>query len=124
MGKIVKFCSSCDEGFAEKFGFCPNCAAPLQAFEMNPLSQELEKDFVVIKPSVPVANEIDEVSPLQLADETPVYDDGFVDSTNPLYAGNAVVMEDEVSERMDPVEEAAAITAASDPAQIFQNEVP
>ncbi len=37
MGKIVKYCSSCDEGFAEKFGFCPNCAAPLQAFEMNPL---------------------------------------------------------------------------------------
>lgn len=37
MGKIVKFCSSCDEGFAEKFGFCPNCGASLQAFEMNPL---------------------------------------------------------------------------------------
>lgn len=40
MGKIVKYCSSCDEGFAEKFGFCPNCAAPLQAFEMNPLGDE------------------------------------------------------------------------------------
>lgn len=38
MGKIVKFCSSCDEGFAEKFGFCPNCGAALQAFEMNPLA--------------------------------------------------------------------------------------
>ncbi len=38
MGKIVKFCSSCDEGFAEKFGFCPNCGASLQAFEMNPLA--------------------------------------------------------------------------------------
>ncbi len=37
MGKIVKYCSSCDEGFVEKFGFCPNCAAPLQAFEMNPV---------------------------------------------------------------------------------------
>jgi protein TonB len=35
MGKIVKFCSSCDEGFAEKFGFCPNCGQTLQAFEMN-----------------------------------------------------------------------------------------
>ena len=38
MGKIVKFCSSCDEGFAEKFGFCPNCGEALQAFEMNPLA--------------------------------------------------------------------------------------
>ncbi len=37
MGKIVKYCSSCDEGFAEKFGFCPNCGAGLQAFEMNPV---------------------------------------------------------------------------------------
>ncbi|MEO7539374.1 MAG: TonB family protein [Pyrinomonadaceae bacterium] len=38
MGKIVKFCGSCDEGFAEKFGFCPNCGQTLQAFEMNPLA--------------------------------------------------------------------------------------
>ena len=37
MGKIVKICSSCDEGFAEKFGFCPNCGEALQAFEMNPV---------------------------------------------------------------------------------------
>ena len=37
MGKVVKYCGSCDEGFAEKFGFCPNCGQTLQAFEMNPL---------------------------------------------------------------------------------------
>jgi len=37
MGKIVKYCSSCDEGFAEKFGFCPTCGAQLQSFEMNPV---------------------------------------------------------------------------------------
>lgn len=37
MGKILKYCSSCDEGFADKFQFCPNCGATLQAFEMNPL---------------------------------------------------------------------------------------
>lgn len=40
MGKIVKFCSSCDEGFAEKFSFCPNCGGQLQAFEMNPVVAE------------------------------------------------------------------------------------
>lgn len=37
MGKIVKYCQSCDESFAEKFGFCPNCGKSMQAFEMNPL---------------------------------------------------------------------------------------
>lgn len=42
MGKIVKFCSSCDEGFAEKFGFCPNCGQGLTAFEMNPVSVAAE----------------------------------------------------------------------------------
>jgi TonB family protein len=39
MGKIVKYCSSCDENFAAKFGFCPNCGAALQAFEMSPVSE-------------------------------------------------------------------------------------
>ena len=38
MGKIVKYCAACEESFAEKFAFCPNCAQPLTAFEMNPVS--------------------------------------------------------------------------------------
>ena len=38
MGKIVKYCGSCDESFAEKFGFCPTCGASLQPFEMNPVA--------------------------------------------------------------------------------------
>ncbi|MCY7347330.1 MAG: energy transducer TonB [Pyrinomonadaceae bacterium] len=37
MGKIVKYCAACDESFAEKFGFCPNCGQSMTAFEMNPL---------------------------------------------------------------------------------------
>src|SRR5690349_16202265 len=40
MGKVVKYCNTCEEGFAEKFGFCPNCGAQLQAFEMNPLGNK------------------------------------------------------------------------------------
>jgi len=40
MGKIVKFCNSCEEGFAQKFTFCPDCGQTLEAFEMNPLTQE------------------------------------------------------------------------------------
>jgi len=40
MGKVVKYCNACEEGFAEKFGFCPNCGAQLTAFEMNPLGNK------------------------------------------------------------------------------------
>ena len=40
MGKIVKYCTVCEEGFAEKFSFCPNCAASLSAFEMKPVGTE------------------------------------------------------------------------------------
>jgi len=39
MGKILKYCSSCDEGFADKFQFCPTCGDSLQAFEMKPVAK-------------------------------------------------------------------------------------
>ena len=42
MGKIVKYCAACDESFAEKFGFCPNCGQAMTAFEMNPIGKELK----------------------------------------------------------------------------------
>ncbi len=38
MGKLVKYCSECEEGFAERFGFCPNCGGQLEVFEMNPIA--------------------------------------------------------------------------------------
>jgi TonB family protein len=37
MGKILKFCGTCEEGFAERFSFCPNCSASLQTVELNPV---------------------------------------------------------------------------------------
>lgn len=37
MAKVVKFCAACEEGFAEKFGFCPNCGGTLTAYELNPV---------------------------------------------------------------------------------------
>jgi hypothetical protein len=39
MGKVVKYCTSCEESFAEKFGFCPTCGATLEKFEMNPVAK-------------------------------------------------------------------------------------
>ncbi len=44
MGKLLKYCNSCEEGFAERFGFCPNCGAALQTFEMNPIMANAAKD--------------------------------------------------------------------------------
>lgn len=49
MAKIVKYCGACDEGFAEKFTFCPTCGGKLEAFEMNPLASAAEE------PEVPVS---------------------------------------------------------------------
>lgn len=45
MGKILKYCSSCDEGFAERFTFCPDCGGALQAVQLNPL-EEAARDEV------------------------------------------------------------------------------
>lgn len=42
MGKILKYCNSCDEGFGERFTFCPDCGGQLQAVEMNPLPAAAE----------------------------------------------------------------------------------
>ncbi len=42
MGKIVKHCTSCEESFAEKFSFCPNCASELSTFEMKPVEVSKE----------------------------------------------------------------------------------
>ncbi len=52
MGKVVKFCGACEEGFAEKFGFCPNCGAYLTAFEMNPLENKPAEEAITepVKP--------------------------------------------------------------------------
>jgi TonB family protein len=88
MGKIVKFCSECEEGFAEKFGFCPNCGAPLEAFEMNPLQQtaapaeRAEPEFVqpekpafisssepVREPAAPVVADTDDILELNVEGE-------------------------------------------------------
>lgn len=119
MGKIVKYCNSCDEGFAEKFGFCPNCAAPLQAFEMNPLGQEIKKEFLVIKPSVPDVKAIDEVNPLELAADAPLNRDVFVVEETPLYVLNADVIENDAVETAEEPDE-VPVSVAANPPEIFQ----
>ena len=95
MGKIVKYCSSCDEGFAEKFGFCPDCGAPLQAFEMNPLDNGLEP--VSAAPEL-VAAEMD-VTPFEIEPEAP----------SPVFLQ---AEEEDVAEIDEPAEETVPVAVA------------
>lgn len=53
MGKILKFCNSCEEGFAERFTFCPDCGGSLQAVQLNPVEPVTEP--VIAAPSEPQA---------------------------------------------------------------------
>ena len=110
MGKIVKYCSSCDEGFAEKFGFCPDCGAPLQAFEMNPVGNETSLEEKTIETAsvepTPVENEID-ATPVEVVEPevpAPVF----------LEAEDEVV-EDEVVEEIEEPREEYTPAAASAP---------
>jgi protein TonB len=65
MGKIVKFCDACNESFAEKFEYCPNCGKKMQAFEMNPLNVEKVEEPKATEKIAPIAfkDEKPEVSP-------------------------------------------------------------
>lgn len=106
MGKIVKYCSSCDEGFAERFGFCPDCGAQLQAFELNPLTGEATGDALP-ETSVP---------DVQLEDHQPeatesfqlIEDEPVVETANPSFAS---VEEEEIVEPYE-AEEVIPVTAA------------
>jgi TonB family protein len=55
MGKVVKYCANCEESFAEKFAFCPNCAAALTAYEMNPLAASQAAEPVKVEEPVKAA---------------------------------------------------------------------
>jgi TonB family protein len=66
MGKIVKYCAACEEGFAEKFGFCPNCGEHLTAFELNPV-----EELKAFAPTVEPIKTVEPPVPPFIAAETP-----------------------------------------------------
>ncbi|MDQ3180235.1 MAG: energy transducer TonB [Acidobacteriota bacterium] len=99
MGKIVKYCAACDESFAEKFGFCPNCGQAMGAFEMNPLANEAKistaetNDFAAQTPVssfYETSPAVEEVSVSEGADFSaavqtqPFFDDEFALKTEDL----------------------------------------
>jgi periplasmic protein TonB len=81
MGKIVKYCTACDESFAEKFAFCPNCAQPMTAFEMNPFNGA-ETKFTEAAPVVESkAFENDDI--LEIPAAAPIVAEPFVAESAP-----------------------------------------
>ncbi len=116
MGKVVKYCSACEEGFAEKFGFCPNCGSNLQAFEMNPLggispeakpAADVTSEPVITAPPAPsiLENRAEPVNP-------PVAEtNGFsADAAQPAETSEAFESSDEVFE--EPAAETKKVEAA------------
>lgn len=70
MGKIVKFCAGCDESFAEKFAFCPNCGQAMTAFEMNPLAAAAETH---ISDALTANVENDKTAEYEAKSDIPIY---------------------------------------------------
>jgi TonB family protein len=123
MGKIVKYCSSCDEGFSEKFGFCPNCAAPLQTFEMNPVEgmrptepaidipapadEPVSADTVSMSGADTILEVPEEVQPYMAQETQP----SFTVEDAPIEVANADVIDEEMTEPEDEYKTNPAWTA-------------
>src|SRR5215207_10719368 len=104
MGRIVKYCSSCDEGFAEKFGFCPDCGTQLQAFEMSPVESETET--ITAEPEV-VDAEID-ATPIEVEPEVPAPVFLHADGSDAVEEIDEPSFEEDIYE---PVEKAVPVSA-------------
>lgn len=117
MGKIVKFCSSCDEGFAEKFGFCPNCGAALQAFEMNPLAAAAPpvEEPVVHEMAAPVLAEVLAAPPAEVHVET------VAAEAAPEYAEESILEIDEPAAEPEMIAEAPEVIEISEPEPVVES---
>ena len=57
MNKLMKFCGKCEEAFADRFAFCPNCGGELEVYEMNPVTAQAPVE-VQASPVEPVATPV------------------------------------------------------------------
>lgn len=122
MGKIVKYCSTCEESFAEKFSFCPNCANELNAFEMKPLEdadaeaavQEVSDEPILEVPS----NSEDQTISTESSIET---DESFVDKETE--AENEAVFEPVNLDSANEIEENEMINAFASEKETVEAEV-
>lgn len=116
MGKIVKYCNACEEGFAEKFGFCPNCGAQLTAFELNPLAGNAAADMKMepVKAEAPPAPPVVEAPVETEVPKTAETQTFSADAGNgAAETTNAFTFDDEVFET--PAEETKSFETAETP---------
>ncbi len=105
MGKVVKYCSSCDEGFAERFGFCPVCGDTLSAYEMNPVNEN---------GAAPVEAAPVETAPVETAAAETFYEPAAPEATVPAFeASDAVEEEIEAPAEEETVPPTVSIPAAA-----------
>jgi TonB family protein len=109
MGKILKYCTKCEEGFAEKFGFCPNCGENLQAFEMNPI----QNDAPVASASAVNNTEAETFATASFEPKPPV-EEPFVPATK-AFADNDILELDSVDVPEEPE------TLIAEPATVNDN---
>ena len=95
MGKIVKYCAACDESFAEKFGFCPNCGQAMSAFEMNPMSGQtaMNEEAKVSDPKI--TNFAAQTPATNSADQSPVAESVLNSNVIPFFAPETPVFTNE-----------------------------
>lgn len=80
MAKILKYCNSCEEGFAERFTYCPVCGASLQAVELNPIAAAQESK-AADQPAAPPAFIAEEVATTELSEPSAVENEEIISAT-------------------------------------------
>lgn len=95
MGKLVKFCNSCEEGFAEKFTFCPNCGGKLSVYEMKPIQEETK---IIEEPKSVFVEEsaITEMPPII---ETPIIETPVIESS-PIVESSPIIEEKNLADEI------------------------
>lgn len=107
MGKIVKYCAVCEESFSDRFSFCPNCAAALTAYEMNPVGAE-PKSVEPVKVVEPIKEEtVENFEPLTTSSvELPQTFETDLEPSAPAFLSNfEAKADDEILEIEDDEEE-------------------
>lgn len=148
MGKIVKYCAACEESFAEKFAFCPNCGQAMSAFEMNPVFNETavspktaapaeSNEFNAIQDKAPLPAEspsviepnkvVSELKPVKFV--APAIESAPVKQTEDVAAEPPRVISSETKrESVKPVETAGSMpetkTFAAAPGAAFSSDIP
>lgn len=100
MAKVVKYCAACEEGFPEKFGFCPNCAGSLSAYEMNPVGETKPEPLPVVETAPVAESRVETVSRQSAVESDEILDIDRIDEDS-FYTDEPETEKTFVSEQQD-----------------------